>query len=361
MARTPVRDRLLANHPWSLLTTSGEAVGLPAGQMGNSEVGHLNLGAGRVVQQDVTRISTSIRDGSFFELPELASLARTVRGSGGALHLIGLCSDGGVHSEIGHLHALLDWADRARIPLRLHCVTDGRDTSPTSGIGWIRELEARTAAAHDARIATVSGRYFTMDRDKRWPRTELGYRAIVEGAGPRANSASEVRRALLRGRHDRRVPATGGDREHADGREAANGRGTAGRRDHIGGRARIRNPAQRRHPLLQLPRGPGPPAHDGPDSEPLPPLRPPSGRLRQLHGDDPLRGRLPPPRPLPPTLARPRSGRRPGAGRSCTQLRMAETEKYPHVTYFFNGGVEDPFPRARTAILFRHRTLRPTT
>ena len=126
MARTPVRDRLLRERPWCLLRTSGEAVGLPAGQMGNSEVGHLNLGAGRIVHQDVTRISMSISDGSFPALPELAALAATLRGTGGALHLIGLCSDGGVHSEIGHLHALLDWADHAHLPVRLHCVTDGR-------------------------------------------------------------------------------------------------------------------------------------------------------------------------------------------------------------------------------------------
>ena len=342
MARTPVRDRLLANHPWSLLTTSGEAVGLPAGQMGNSEVGHLNLGAGRVVQQDVTRISTSIRDGSFFKLPELASLARTVRGSGGTLHLIGLCSDGGVHSEIGHLHALLEWADQARIPVRLHCVTDGRDTSPTSGIGWIRELEARTAAAHDARIATVSGRYFTMDRDKRWPRTELGYRAIVEGAGPRANSASEyVARCYEEGTTDEFLPPavigstpTAGKPPTAGGPPGAGTTSVAARASGIqpndailffnfrADRARQLTTAltANHFPHFDRPRG----AFANftamtryEDDFPHPVLFPPRSLDRVL-GD---------------ILAR--------AG--CTQLRMAETEKYPHVTYFFNGGVEDPF------------------
>jgi len=159
--------------------------------MGNSEVGHLNLGAGRVVHQDVTRISMSIRDGSFFALPGLADLAAKLGRTGGRLHLVGLCSDGGVHSEIGHLHALLDWAERARIPVRLHCITDGRDASPTSGAGWIGELASRTASSWDARIATVSGRWFAMDRDRRWPRVERAYRAIAAGA----DAACALRRA----------------------------------------------------------------------------------------------------------------------------------------------------------------------
>ena len=318
MARTPVRDHLLANHPWSLLTTSGEAVGLPAGQMGNSEVGHLNLGAGRIVHQDVTRISASIRDGSFFELPELASLAGTVRHSGGALHLVGLCSDGGVHSEIGHVHALLDWADRVRIPVRLHCVTDGRDTSPTSGIGWIRELEARTAAAHDARIATVSGRYFTMDRDRRWPRTELAYRTIVEGVGPRAEGASEyVARCYAEGTTDEFLPP------------AVIGVGGIAAHDAIlffnfrADRARQLTAAltEDHFPHFDRPRGTFA-----------------NFAAMTRYKDDFPHAVLFPPRTitnvLGDVLAR--------AG--LTQLRMAETEKYPHVTYFFNGGVEEPFP-----------------
>ena len=200
MASTPVRDRLLAEYPWSLLTTSGEAVGLPAGQMGNSEVGHLNLGAGRIVHQDVTRISLAILKGSFFEIPELHDLGAALERSGGALHLIGLCSDGGVHSDISHLHALLDWAARAGIAARVHVFTDGRDASPTSGIGWIEELEAGMSAGRadgaaraagpsparwpGARIATVSGRYYAMDRDRRWLRTERAYRA--RSSRPRA-------------------------------------------------------------------------------------------------------------------------------------------------------------------------------
>ena len=318
-ARTPVRDRLLAERPWCLLRTSGEAVGLPAGQMGNSEVGHLNLGAGRIVHQDVTRISMAIRDGSFFALSELADLADRLRRTGGALHLVGLCSDGGVHSEIGHLHALLDWADGARIPVRLHCITDGRDTSPTSGIGWIGELDARTATGHGARIATVSGRYFTMDRDKRWPRTERAYRAIVEGAGPRADCAPDyVARCYDEGTTDEFLPPvvvgepTG--IHPADGILFFNFRADRARQL----TAALTDPA---FPHFPRPRGT-------------------FGTFVAMtrYEDDFPHPVLFPPRAVPRTLGEvlARTGR--------TQLRMAETEKYPHVTYFFNGGVEEPFP-----------------
>ena len=342
MARTPVRDRLLARHPWCLLRTSGEAVGLPPGRMGNSEVGHLNLGAGRVVHQDVTRISVSIRDGSFFALTELAGLAAKLGRTGGRLHLIGLCSDGGVHSEMGHLHALLDWAGGARIPVRVHCITDGRDTSPTSGIGWIEELASATAAARDARIATVSGRWFAMDRDRRWPRIERAYRAIAEGNGPHAeNAADYVNRCYGEGTTDEFLPpvVVGGANE---GARAAGGR-----------------PA----PGAGTPAGPSPPgirpedgilffnfradrarqltaALTGPAFPHFPRPRGPFGTFVAMtrYEDDFPHPVLFPPRPIHNTLGEVLSR----AGR--TQLRMAETEKYPHVTYFFNGGVEEPFP-----------------
>ena len=318
MAHTPVRDRLLQARPWCLLETSGEAVGLPPGQMGNSEVGHLNLGAGRIVHQDVTRISTSISDGSFFALSGLATLAATLRRSGGALHLIGLCSDGGVHSEIGHLHALLDWAGGARVPVRVHCITDGRDTSPTSGIGWIEELAERTAAGHDARIATVSGRYFAMDRDRRWERTERAYRAIVEGAGPRVDDAIEyVARCYAEGTTDEFLPPAvigGTDGIHpSDGILFFNFRAD---------RARQLTAALTDRTFPHFPR--------------------PRGIFRTFvamtrYEDDFPHPVLFPPRPLHNTLGEvlARAGR--------TQLRTAETEKYPHVTYFFNGGGEEPF------------------
>ena len=325
-ARTPVRDRLLAERPWCLLRTSGEAVGLPPGQMGNSEVGHLNLGAGRIVHQDVTRISLSIRDGSFFALPELADLADGLRLTGGALHLVGLCSDGGVHSEIGHLHALLDWADRARIPVRLHCFTDGRDTSPTSGAGWIVELAARTAAGHDARIATVSGRYFAMDRDRRWPRIERAYRTIAEGVGPRAENAPDyVTRCYAEGTTDEFLPPVVIAPTDAPAGSPPGIRPEDGilffnfRADRVRQlTAALTDPA---FPHFPRPRGT-------------------FGTFVAMtrYEDDFPHPVLFPPRAVPHTLGEVLSG----AGR--TQLRMAETEKYPHVTYFFNGGVEEPFP-----------------
>ena len=334
MARTPVRDRLLASRPWGLLTTSGEAVGLPAGQMGNSEVGHLNLGAGRIVHQDVTRISMAIRDGSFFEIAALRKLGAALKASCGALHLVGLCSDGGVHSDISHLHALLDWAERTGIPARVHVVTDGRDTSPTSGIGWIEELEARVGESRaDLQIATVSGRYYTMDRDRRWPRTERAYRAIVEADGPRVESASGyVARCYAEGVTDEFLPPV--VVAPAEGSGTVNSAEPVG--DHNGIRPRdgilffnFRADRARQltaalmddtFPHFTRPRGPcdrlvAMTRYE--DDFPHPVLFPPR-RLERVLGD---------------ILTR--------AGR--TQLRMAETEKYPHVTYFFNGGVEEPF------------------
>ncbi len=342
MAKTPVRDRLLAECPWSTLVTSGEEVGLPAGQMGNSEVGHLNLGAGRIVHQDVTRISMAIRDGSFFEIPALRELGAALKGPGGALHLIGLCSDGGVHSDISHLRALLDWAERAGVAARVHCITDGRDTSPTSGLGWIEELEAEMGGRGEdgvptrwprARIATVSGRYYAMDRDRRWPRTERAYRAITEADGPRAASASaHVARCYAEGTTDEFLPPAvvapsgGGAVGSQSGSRPVDGIRPG---DAIlffnfrADRARQLTAAlmDDTFPHFARPRGP-------------------CDRLVAMtrYEDDFPHPVLFPPRTLDNVLGAVLAE----AGR--TQLRTAETEKYPHVTYFFNGGVEAPFP-----------------
>jgi len=339
MARTPVRDRLLAECPWSTLATSGEAVGLPAGQMGNSEVGHLNLGAGRIVHQDVTRISAAIRDGSFFEIPALRELGAATKGSGGGsgsggvLHLIGLCSDGGVHSQISHLHALLDWAERVGVPARVHCITDGRDTSPTSGLAWIEELQVGmggrgqggTSPIGDeglvrwprARIATVCGRYFAMDRDRRWPRTERAYRAIVEGSGPRAERASEyVARCYGEDTTDEFLPPVviGGEGiRPQDGILLFNFRAD---------RARQLTAALTGDSFRHFDR--------------------PRGAFERLVAMTRYEDEFPHPILFPPrTLDNVLGQVLADAGR--TQLRTAETEKYPHVTYFFNGGVEEPF------------------
>jgi 2,3-bisphosphoglycerate-independent phosphoglycerate mutase len=182
LARTPVYHELLSRYPHAELITSGEAVGLPAGQMGNSEVGHMNMGAGRIVYQDLTRIDKSIKDGELFENPVLAAaLDRCVDGQH-ALHFIGLLSDGGVHSSQRHLHALIEMAARRRVPrVFVHVITDGRDTSPTGGVRYLAQLQEAMTRARVGRIATISGRYYAMDRDKRWERTKLAYDAIVNG------------------------------------------------------------------------------------------------------------------------------------------------------------------------------------
>ena len=181
LASTPVFDALLAKYPNARLIASGEAVGLPAGQMGNSEVGHMNMGAGRIVYQDLTRIDKWIADGDFFEIPSLvASMARC--GDRHALHLIGLVSDGGVHSHQRHLHALIEMAAGMKVGrVFVHVITDGRDTSPTGGVRYLAALQETMDRFRTGRVATVVGRYYAMDRDKRWERTKLAYDAIVAG------------------------------------------------------------------------------------------------------------------------------------------------------------------------------------
>jgi 2,3-bisphosphoglycerate-independent phosphoglycerate mutase len=184
---------LLKRYRSSTLVASGEAVGLPEGQMGNSEVGHTNLGAGRVVYQDLTRIDKSIRDGDFFERPKLLEAIDRCKGGAHALHLIGLLSDGGVHSHQSHLHAIIELAKRRGVTrVFVHVLTDGRDTAPNGGKGYVEKLEAELKKVGVGTIASVSGRYYAMDRDKRWERQKLAYDVIVRGVGPAATSASSV-------------------------------------------------------------------------------------------------------------------------------------------------------------------------
>jgi 2,3-bisphosphoglycerate-independent phosphoglycerate mutase len=184
---------LLQKYRHATLQASGEAVGLPEGQMGNSEVGHTNLGAGRIVYQDLTRIDKSIREGEFFERPVLRQLFDRCTDGAHALHLIGLLSDGGVHSHEKHLHALIELAAKRGVKrVFVHVLTDGRDTSPNGGANYIAELEAVLKTFGVGTIATVSGRYYAMDRDKRWERTKLAYDVIVHGDGPTAKSAKDV-------------------------------------------------------------------------------------------------------------------------------------------------------------------------
>jgi 2,3-bisphosphoglycerate-independent phosphoglycerate mutase len=188
--KTPHMDLLAELYPSTTLACSGEAVGLPEGQMGNSEVGHLNIGAGRVVYQELTRITKAIREGDFFSNPVLVNVVKQAKAQGGALHLMGLVSDGGVHSHIRHLYALLEMAKRHGLSkVYVHAFLDGRDVPPSSALEYIGALEEKMAELGVGKIATVSGRYYAMDRDKRWERVEKAYNALVFREGEKAQSA----------------------------------------------------------------------------------------------------------------------------------------------------------------------------
>jgi len=318
---------MLARWPHSELAASEEAVGLPAGQMGNSEVGHLNLGAGRPVLQDLPRIDAAIADGSFFERPALIEACEAAVRGQGRLNIVGLIGPGGVHANDRHLVALAELAARRQVPeVRVHALLDGRDTPPRSAIDYIPDLQRRLAETHpDARIATVGGRYFGMDRDKRWDRTELAYDAIVFGVGERAPDASAaVSSAYGRGENDEFVRPTvidGVDGAVHDGEPII----------HLNFRAdRAR---QLTHALAD---------RDftgfdrvGPNGE-----APPS-ELRVVTMTAYESG-LPVAVAFPPEEARSLAQVFSEAG--WRQLHVAETEKYAHVTYFFNGGREAPFP-----------------
>lgn len=195
-AKKPNIDALMKEYPFVEGNASGLAVGLPDGQMGNSEVGHLNMGAGRIVYQELTRITKEIEDGVFFQNEALLKGMKNVKDNGSALHLYGLLSDGGVHSHITHLYGLLEMAKREGIDkVYVHCFLDGRDTAPTSGKGFVEELETKMAELGVGEIATINGRYYAMDRDNRWDRVEKAYRAMTEGAGETADSAKAAMEA----------------------------------------------------------------------------------------------------------------------------------------------------------------------
>ena len=317
---------LVAANPHAVLRASEDAVGLPPGQMGNSEVGHLNLGAGRPVLQDLPRIDAAIADGSFFSRPALLDACERAKVTG-RLHTIGLVGPGGVHAHDRHLLALVELAARTGVPsVRVHALLDGRDTPPSSALEFMRDLEARLAAIHpDARVATVGGRYFAMDRDTRWERTERGFDAIVHGAGLHAPmAAAAIEEAYARGETDEFVVPT-----VVDGVD-----GIVRDRDpvvHVNFRAdRAR---QLTHALADT-------VFDGfdrtgPDGRPAP--------------DDLLvvtlteyESGLPVEVAFGPEEARSLAQAFSEAG--WTQFHVAETEKYAHVTYFFNGGVEAPWP-----------------
>jgi 2,3-bisphosphoglycerate-independent phosphoglycerate mutase len=320
LARTPHFTGLWNTCPRAFLDTSGRDVGLPDGQMGNSEVGHLNIGAGRVVKQELVRIGDACADGSIAEAPAFQRLIAALRASGGTCHLMGLVSPGGVHSHQDHAARLAHLLHAAGVPAVVHAFTDGRDTPPQSAGDDLARLGAALPA--DVRIGTVIGRYFAMDRDKRWDRVRQAYAAMAEAAAPRlADPLDAVRAAYAEGKFDEFIPpAVIGD--------------YAGMRD--GDAILCFNfRADRVREILGALLDPG---FDGFPRDRVIRFVAAAGMTRYSDALAPFMAPLFPPDTLDDILG----GVVARAGR--TQLRMAETEKYPHVTYFLNGGQETPFP-----------------
>lgn len=320
VAATPCLDKFFAEYPHTTLEASGGAVGLPDGQMGNSEVGHLNIGAGRIIYQELTRITKAVKDGDFFTNPVLSDVMAKTKAAGKALHLMGLLSDGGVHSHLEHVIALVEMARQQGLEkVYVHAFLDGRDVGPKTAVTYLQQLQEAMQQIGVGKIATVSGRYYAMDRDKRWERTEKAYRALVLGEGEHAEDAvSGVERSYEQGVTDEFViPFIVGKND---------GRITAGdgivffnfRPD----RAR------------QMTRALSESEFDG--------FKRPEGVLPvnfvcMTQYDATIAAPVAfPPQTYEDTLGEVL------AKQGLQQLRIAETEKYAHVTFFFNGGVEAP-------------------
>lgn len=326
-ARAPIYDGLLKNHAHTQLFASGEYVGLPEGQMGNSEVGHLNLGAGRIVYQDITRITKSIRDGDFFTNPALMKAMATANKNNSALHLMGLLSDGGVHSHINHILAMFDMAKAQGLSrVFFHAFLDGRDTPPSSALEYIGQLEKHLAAIGIGRIATVSGRYYAMDRDKRWERVKKAYEALAMGEGIRMISAEDaVKDSYEHKRTDEFMLPT----VILDPRSNAP-LGTMADGD-VAIFCNFRSDRAR-----EITRTLTDPTFDGFPRHTYPKL---ADMICLTTYDETFKLSVAyPPVRLINILGEVVSGQ------GLRQLRIAETEKYAHVTFFFNGGVEQPFP-----------------
>ena len=318
-AKTPVMDSLWEVYPRTLIKTSGRAVGLPDGQMGNSEVGHLNLGAGRVVPQELVRISDAVEDGSLLSNPALVKLCEKVRASHGKLHLTGLCSEGGVHSHLSHIQGLLKLAKAQGISqVCIHAITDGRDTTPKEGVEALGKIESYIEQVGVGRIATISGRYYAMDRDKRWDRVQRAYEVMTTEGAPDGRSAVEVLQAsYAEGVTDEfAIPTriTPGAVASGDGMIFFNFRPDRARE--LTQAFVDRNFKGFERQLIEPLTFGSFTQYDPKLSSVLVAFEPQNlnnilGEVISQHG---LR-----------------------------QLRTAETEKYAHVTYFFNGGLEEPF------------------
>lgn len=327
-AKKPNIDRLFAKYPYTTIGASGMDVGLPDGQMGNSEVGHTNIGAGRIVYQELTRITKAIADGDFFENEALAGAVNSAKQNGKALHLIGLLSDGGVHSHNEHLYGLLEMAKRCGLKdVYIHAIMDGRDVPPDSGLGFVKQLEAKCAELGVGKIATVTGRYYAMDRDNRWDRVEKAYAAMVYGEGNQGTPVEVMEKSYADGVTDEfvipSVTCDGGRVSEGDSVVFFNFRPDRAREitrafvdDAFDGFTR-RNGRFALHYVCFT-------QYDVTMPNVEVAFHPQS--LNNVMGA---------------YLAQ--NGK--------TQLRIAETEKYAHVTFFFNGGVEAPFEGEDRALI----------
>ncbi len=315
---TPVMDSLWEAYPRTLIHASGKAVGLPAGQMGNSEVGHINIGAGRVVKQELVRITDAVEDGSLLQNPALVKLCAEVRSRQGKLHLIGLCSDGGVHSHLSHLFGLLRLAKGENISdVCIHAITDGRDTPPNSGVSYIEQIESAIAEIGVGKIATITGRYYAMDRDRRWERVKQAYDLLtIDGSGNGMSAAEVLKASYAEDITDEFINPTritNGAVEPGDGVIFYNFRPDRAR---------------------QLSWAFMSPNFNGFERKQIQPLS--FVTFTQYDQDLPVMVAFEP-QNLNNILGQVI------ADHGLRQLRTAETEKYAHVTYFFNGGLEEPF------------------
>lgn len=317
-AKTPVMDSLTKVYPHTLIRTSGKDVGLPDGQMGNSEVGHLNIGAGRVVPQELVRISDAVETGAHLRNAALVKVCEAVQASQGKLHLVGLCSEGGVHSHLDHLLGLLDLAKAQGLSeVCIHAITDGRDTLPTDGVASIDRLQSYIDECGIGKIVTISGRYYAMDRDRRWDRVQLAYDVMTQAGEIDGRSASEIlKAAYANGKTDEFILPTrvaAGTVDPGDGVIFFNYRPDRAR---------------------QLTQAFVDPKFNGFERELIQPLT--FATMTQYDGSLPVLVAFEPmsmTNILGEVIAK----------QGLKQFRTAETEKYAHVTYFFNGGLEQPF------------------
>lgn len=325
-AQVPAFNRLWATCPHATLTTFGPDVGLPRGQMGNSEVGHTNIGAGRVVAMDLGQIDLAIEEGSFGREPALADFIARVKAAGGVAHLAGLVSPGGVHAHQAHMAEAARVIAAAGLPVMVHVITDGRDVAPTSAPGQVAALEG--ALPPGARVVTVTGRYYAMDRDTRWERVEQAFRAMVQGQGARADSAAAaIAAGHAAGQTDEFLPATviGGYRGMQDG----------------DGLFFLNFRADRAREILSAI---GDPAFAGFETGARPRFSALLGMVDYSVRHNDFMTAVFPKKDIANTLGEW------VAKQGLTQFRLAETEKYPHVTFFLNGGREAPFPGEERAM-----------